>query len=108
MLAIQSDMQSIVAYTRCPKIIVPRLRGYCGGAVDSIISIFIQLHWSGFNLEFETLFESIGQAIADLWQRKRKSNGCLKNSTSVVLQQCQNNVSFKERTLSSYLILSSF
>ena len=41
------------------KIIVPRLRGYCGGVVDSIISIFTQLHRSGFNLEFETMFESL-------------------------------------------------
>ena len=39
--------------------IVPRLCSYCGGAVDSIISVFTQLHRSGFNLEFETLFESI-------------------------------------------------
>ena len=39
--------------------IVPRLYGHCGGAVDSIISIVTQLHRSGFNLEFETLFESI-------------------------------------------------
>ena len=31
----------------------------CGGAVDSILSIYVQLHRSGFNLEFETMFESI-------------------------------------------------
>ena len=36
-----------------------RLCGYCGGAANSIISVFTQLHWSGFNLEFENLFESI-------------------------------------------------
>ena len=29
-----------------------RLCGYCGGAVDSIVSVFVQLHRSGFNLEF--------------------------------------------------------
>ena len=45
--------------TGFPKIIVPRLCGYCGSTVDSIISIFTLLHRSGFNLEFETLFESI-------------------------------------------------
>ena len=28
--------------------------------------------YTGFNVEFETLFESIGQVIADLWQRKGK------------------------------------
>ena len=43
----------------CPEIIVARLCGYCGGAVDSIISVFTQLHRSGFNFEFETLNESI-------------------------------------------------
>ena len=32
--------------TGCPKKIVPRLYGYCGGAADSIISVFAfaQLH----------------------------------------------------------------
>ena len=47
------------ASTECPKKIVPRLCGCCEGAVDSVISLFIQLHRSSFNLEFETLFESI-------------------------------------------------
>ena len=36
-----------------------RLCGYCGAAIDSIISVFTQLHRSGFNLEFETLPESM-------------------------------------------------
>ena len=31
----------------------------CGGAVDSVISVCTQLHRSGFNLDFETSFESI-------------------------------------------------
>ena len=39
--------------------IVLRLCGHCGGDVDSIISDLTQLHEPGFNLEFETLFESI-------------------------------------------------
>ena len=39
--------------------ILPHLCGYCGGAVDSIISVFTQLHMSGFNLEFETMYESV-------------------------------------------------
>ena len=64
--------------TGCPKIIVPCLCGYCGGAVDSIISVFTQLHRSGFNLEFQTLFESIGQVVADIWQRKGKISGYFK------------------------------
>ena len=38
---------------------VPRLCGYCGGAVDSITSNFTQLHRSSFNFEFYTLYESI-------------------------------------------------
>ena len=44
--------------TRCRKIIVLWLCGYCGGAVDLIISIFTPSYRPGFNLEFETLFES--------------------------------------------------
>ena len=54
----------------CPKIIVLFLCGYRGGVVDSIISVFTQLHRSGFNLEFETLFESINHVVADSWQIK--------------------------------------
>ena len=37
--------------------IVPCSCGYCGGAVDLIISVFVQLHMSSFNLEFETILE---------------------------------------------------
>ena len=33
--------------------------------------------------------------IADLWQRKGKIGGCFKNSTSVVFQQSQNEVSLR-------------
>ena len=40
---------------------MPHLCGYCGGAVDPIISVFNQLHRSSFNLEFENPFESIRQ-----------------------------------------------
>ena len=47
--------------------IMPRLGGYFEGVVDSIITIFTQSHRSGFNLEFETLFESISHVVADLW-----------------------------------------
>ena len=42
-----------------PKKIEPRLCGYCGGAVDTMISRFTFLHRSGFKLEFETSYESI-------------------------------------------------
>ena len=37
--------------------VVPRSCGDCGGAVDSIFSVFAQLHRS--SLEFETLLESV-------------------------------------------------
>ena len=43
----------------CPKLIVALLCAYCVGAMDSIISDVARLHRSGFNLEFETLHESI-------------------------------------------------
>ena len=49
----------IILSPECLKIIVPHLCGHCGGAVSFIKSIFTQLHRSGFNLEFETLFGSI-------------------------------------------------
>ena len=42
-----------------PKLIVPCLLGYCRRTVNLIISVFAQLHRSGFNVEFETLCESI-------------------------------------------------
>ena len=83
--------------TGCPKKIVPRLCGCYGVAVGSIISIFTWCYRSGFKLEFETLHESFGQVVADLWQRKDKISGCFKNSTSIVLQQCQNQVSFQRK-----------
>ena len=53
--------------TECPKLIVSRLCSYCGGAVDSIISVSTQLHRSCFNLEFETFHGSIRRVVADLW-----------------------------------------
>ena len=34
--------------------------------VDSVISVFKHLRWSGFNLEFETLYLSIWHVVADL------------------------------------------
>ena len=49
-----------------------KMRGCCGGAVALIVWFFKQLHKSGFNLEFETLLESIRQAAADLWQKRRE------------------------------------
>ena len=68
--------------------------GYCAGAEDSVISVFTQLHRSCFNLEFETLLESNWHMVADLWQGKVKISGCFKNSTSIVLQQCQNTTQY--------------
>ena len=48
------DMNMSTIKYRVSQSIVPRLFGCCGGAVDSIISIFTQLHRSGVVLEFET------------------------------------------------------
>ena len=39
--------------------IVPCLCGYCGGAVHFIVPVLTQLDGSGFNLVFDTLYESI-------------------------------------------------
>ena len=57
--ASSSDDHDSYVNTAFPKIIVPRLCGYCGGVADSIISIFIHFDRSGFNVEFETLFDLI-------------------------------------------------
>ena len=50
---------NFIENTRCTKMIVPSLCGYCGGAVGSIISVFTQLHRLGSGLDFETLLESM-------------------------------------------------
>ena len=55
----ENRASAMMGLSRVSQKIVPRLCGFCGGAVDSIISVFTQLHRSSFNLEFETLFESI-------------------------------------------------
>ena len=54
-----NTMQCNTIQYRVSKRIVPHLCGCCGGAVYSIISVFTQLHRLGFNLDFETLYESI-------------------------------------------------
>ena len=59
---------------------VSHLCGYCGEAVDSVISVFTQLQRICFTLEFETLYVSIWQVVADLWQRKGKRNGFFKTA----------------------------
>ena len=60
---------------------MPCLHGCCGGALDSIDSIFTQLHRSGFNLESETWYKFICQVIADLW----KANEVVASKTAFVL-----------------------
>ena len=60
----------------CPKMIMPCLCGYCGGAVDSITSVHTQLHRS---------------------QGKGKISGCFKNSTSVVRQHYHNEEDFQRK-----------
>ena len=72
--------------TGCPKKIVPLLCDHCQGTVGSIISIFTQLHRPGFSLELELLIYGREKAKLVVF--------CFKNS-SIVLQQCQNKVSFQ-------------
>ena len=55
-------------YTGCPsEKIVPLLCCCCEGGVVLIISVFVQLHRVGFNLDFEILYESSWHVVADLW-----------------------------------------
>ena len=65
--------------TGCLKNIVPRLCGYCGRALNSVFSVFTQLYRSSFNLEFETLFETILLVVPDSWQRKGRISDCFKS-----------------------------
>ena len=51
---------------------LPRLCSYSGGAAYLIVVVFTHLHGSGFNLEFETLFKSIGPRVAGLCYRQTK------------------------------------
>ena len=48
--------------------------------------------------------------VADLWQRTGKISDCFKNSTAIVLQQCQNKVSFqgKGSSVESKLFVECF
>ena len=43
----------------CPKKSVSHSCGHCGGAVAFIVTVFTCWQLSGFNLEFDTLLESI-------------------------------------------------
>ena len=79
--------------------IVPRLNGNFEGAIDAIISVFTQLHRSGFNLEFETLFESVGEVVADLWQRKGKRSSCFKTADVLFSSNAEIKQWLKERIL---------
>ena len=51
---------------------MPRLCGYCGGAIDSIISLFTQLHRSGLNLEFENFFSQFDTWLLIYGREKAK------------------------------------
>ena len=55
----QLILHNKLLHTGCPNKIVACLCGCCGGAVDSIVSVFTQLLRSDFNLDFEFFFESI-------------------------------------------------
>ena len=55
----------ILINCRVSQKVVPCLCACCGGDVDSIISVFTQLHRSSFSLEFQTLYESILQKVTD-------------------------------------------
>ena len=56
LLWFQSNNDSVQGF---PRKFVPRLCVCYGGAIDSIILVFTQMHRLGFNLEFDALFESI-------------------------------------------------
>lgn len=49
------NQKVMIGSSDVPRKIVPYLRGACGGDVRSIAPYLIQLHRTGFNLEFETL-----------------------------------------------------
>ena len=71
---------------------MPSLHSCCEGSTASIFPFFIHLHRVNSNLEFERLFESFWQVATDLWHKEDKISGCFKNSSSFVLEGCQNQV----------------
>ena len=58
MIAIETDAKLVSHFTECPRNF-SRLCDCCGGAVAFVATVLTQLQLSGFNLEFETLVESI-------------------------------------------------
>ena len=73
-----------------------KLCGNCGGAVDSIISVFRQPR-SGLKLELWISLEPIWEVVADLLWRRGKMSRCFKSSTFFVLQQCESEVGFQRK-----------
>ena len=65
---------------------MPRLCGYCGGAVYSIILLF--------NAVASVKLQHV---VADLWLRTGEISGYFKNGSSIVLQQLQNKLSFQRK-----------
>ena len=61
------------------------------GALASIVLVFTQLHRSGFNSGFDTLFEATWRVVLDLRERKGKISGCFKYKTLVL----SNNIEIK-------------
>ena len=65
---------------------MPRLCGYCGGAVDSIISVFTQLHRSSSNLQFETCLSQSGTSLLIYYREKAKQESFQRKDTEIVLR----------------------
>ena len=59
-------------------------------------------------MEFEALFEAVLPVVADLWQRISKIGSCFKTSTSIVLQQCQNQNQVKFQKKDSGVVFKFF
>ena len=53
---------------------------------------------------FETMFESIWQVVAYLWERKGKISGCFKNSTQFFSSNVEIKYIFKEMILAFSII----
>ena len=82
--------------------IVPRSFSHCGGATDSIISVFRHLHKSSLNLKFETMPSQYDRWLLIYEREKEKLMVASKTALQWLSSHVKPKLFFKERVLASY------